>query len=330
MTETSFINPHPTNTAFSAKLPGFQFAWDSTSLGALKTCPRYYYYSIIMGYASQGENAHLKFGLEFHAALELYDRKKAEGESHEKATYAAVRLALVNTWNFKLNRPWTSEEPTKTRETLVRAIVWYLDQFANDPLETLILSDGKPAVELSFRFETGLKSSNDEDILLCGHLDRVAYFQQKVYIVDRKTTKGSVGESYFAKYSPDNQMSLYDFAGTVVLPEPSAGIIIDAGQMQVNAVKFQRGFITRTQRQREEWFNDFAMWVEMAEGFARRQHWPQNEKACSSYSSYSGVEDSWRGGCPYRGICGISPEVREPYLRVYEQRIWNPLVTREV
>ena len=44
----------------SPYLPGtnIQFAWDSTSLGLLKTCPRLYYYTIIEGYAPRGESIH--------------------------------------------------------------------------------------------------------------------------------------------------------------------------------------------------------------------------------------------------------------------------------
>lgn len=326
-----FVDPHPVNSAFSAEIPGLQLAWDSTSMGALKTCPRYYFYMLILGAAPRGENAHLKFGIEFHAALELYDRRKALGEDHNTCVLAAVKQCLINTWNFKLKRPWASDEPTKTRETLVRSVVWYLDQFSEDPLETAILSDGKPAVELSFKLETGLRASSGEEILLCGHLDRVAHWQGKTWIVDRKSTQGSIGGEYFQKYTPDNQMSTYDFAGTIIYPEPMAGLIIDAAQVGVNYTRFQRGIVSRTQSQRDEWFKDFEIWTKLAEAFAKAQYWPQNDRACNMYGSYNRDENSWRGGCPFKGICGISPEVREPHLRgLYDTRIWNPLVTREV
>ncbi len=169
------------NTSFSAQTPGL-----AVSLGLhvprreLKTCPRYYFYLNVLGFASRVESAHLVFGLEFHAALELYDRKKAEGLDHNACVLAAVRQALVKARNFKLKRPWASDEPTKTRDTLIRSIVWYLDQFSEDPLATAILSNGKPAVELSFQIDgLGLESSKGEEFKLCGHLDRVADRQGK-------------------------------------------------------------------------------------------------------------------------------------------------------
>ena len=47
--------------------------------------------------------------------------------------------------------PMEFEDTIKTRFTLLRSVVWYLEQFENDPCETVILADGRPAVELSFR-----------------------------------------------------------------------------------------------------------------------------------------------------------------------------------
>ncbi len=319
-TETEII-AISANSSFSREMPLLQLAWDSTSLGAFKTCPRYYQYSIIEGRVHRSENVHFRFGIEFHAGREFYDRLRAEGLDHEDSLRETVRFLLVRTWDETLRRPWSSDEPTKTRETLIRSVVWYLDQFQDDALETVVLANGKPAVELSFRFEPELRSrETQEDFLLCGHLDRMVRFHDKVWISDIKTTKGALSQEYFDRYSPDNQMSLYALAGTVVYHEPIAGLIIDACQVLVNGTRFQRGIVTRTRTQHEEWFRDLAIYLQMAESFALNQYWPQNDKSCSQY-----------GGCPYRTVCGASPEVRARLLdALYVKRVWDPLVTREV
>src|SRR5215469_5106362 len=128
-----------------------QFAWDSTSLGWLKTCPRLYQYSMIEGWRPKQPSIHLHFGLLYHAALERYDRFRAEGLTHEDALRETTRQALVDSW------PWDFEpleRDTKNRETFIRSVVWYLDEFGeNDTCETVILNNGKPAVELSFKME---------------------------------------------------------------------------------------------------------------------------------------------------------------------------------
>jgi hypothetical protein len=317
--------PQPVlNTSFSTLLPNLQLAWDSVSRGAFKTCPRYYQYTIIKGYISKYENVHFIFGIGFHSALELYDRKRAEGLPHHEALLAATKYIIIYTWDFKRSRPWISDEPTKTRETLIRAVIWYLIQFEDDPLETLILENGQPAVELTFHFNSNLNSCTDEPYILCGHLDRVVNWNSHIWIVDRKTTKSSLlkdTEKFFAKFSPDDQMSGYYFGGTLIFEKPIKGIIIDAGQTAVTFTKFQRGFTTRTSSQLNEWHLDLGYMFKQAETYAKSNYYPMNEKSCSNY-----------GGCPFRDlVCSQPPEMRNEILdKFYTQRVWDPLLTREI
>lgn len=311
--------PLPQRLSFSTQLPALQIAWDSTSLGSLKLCPRHYQYSILEGWVPRSESVHLTYGIHLHSALEHYDHRRAAGADHESAVLTTVRHMLSSTWDYNTKRPWTSDLPEKNRLTLVRAVVWYLEQFADDPLETIRLSNGHPAVELSFRFELGQDSGlTGEPLLACGHLDRLATYQDSSWVVDRKTTKYSLGQEYFDKYSPDNQFSLYALAGRLVFNTPIAGLIVDAIQVGVTFARFQRGTVTRTPDQLAEWVKDLAFWINQAEQFAEANYWPQNDKACGMY-----------GGCPYRPICGRSPSVREQWLRVgYVRRTWDPLRVR--
>jgi len=305
--------------SFSATYLHHQIAWDSTSLGLLKECPRKYEYNILKGHVSHGDNPHLKFGTEFHSAIENYHYCTAFGLDHDTALKSALRQALIMTWNDALGRPWASDEPTKTRETLIRSIVWYLDQFINDPCETVIQFDGLPAVELSFRFEIDLKSGlTNEPYILCGHLDRVVTFQDQRWITDVKTTKTQLSPEYFLRYSPDNQMSLYSTAGVIVFDESIAGLIVDAGQIGVTFSRFQRQPIRRTKSQLSEWLKDTELWIKAAERYATDNYWPMNDKSCGLY-----------GGCPYRQVCGASPEIRPKLLQsLYDQRSWDPLQIR--
>lgn len=311
------------NSSFSQILPTLQLAWDSVSRGALKTCPRYYEYTIIQGYQTRAENIHFTFGIGVHSAKELYRRLITQGQSHDQALIETIRFLLAYTWDETRNRPWSSTEPTKTRSTLIRYVIWYLDQFQDDSLETVILKDNKPAVELSFHYDCGLKSITNEPILLCGHLDELVSWNDKFWIVDCKTTKQTLqknAEEFFAKFSPDDQMSGYYFAGRVIFDKPISGIIIDAGQTAVTFAKFQRGFTYRTPTQLDEWFVNFEHWLRQAETYAQNKFWPMNEKSCNQY-----------GGCPFRGVCSTSPELRQNLLdKLYTKRVWDPMISREV
>ena len=314
----------PTNTSFSTLLPNLQLAWDSVSRGALKTCPRFYQYVIINGYTSKYENTHFFFGIGFHGGLELYDRKRAQGFSHKQSLFFSIRYIIEYTWDYNRKRPWLSDEPTKNRETLIRAVIWYLIQFEDDPLETMILQDGKPAVELSFHYDSGYVSITNEPYLQTGHLDRVVYWNDKIWIVDRKTTKQTLGkdiDKFFAKFSPDDQMSGYYFGGmSGIFHQQINGIIIDAGQTAVTFTKFQRGFSQRTKSQLNEWYEDLGYMLKQVETYAINNYYPMNDKSCNNF-----------GGCPFRSVCSEAPEMRQELLdKFYTKRIWDPLVSREI
>lgn len=317
-----YEDKHQKNSSFSEKIPGLQIAWDSTSLGLLKTCPRKYQLSLLDGWQTKGGALPLTFGIHYHKALEIYDKAKALGASHEEAVKDAVRTALTisgirtpdDVW-----QAWLTDCTKRNRFTLVRALVWYLEQFKDDPAKTVILADGRPAVELSFKLELPLESPEDGAYLLCGHLDRVVEYGDNTWVMDRKTTGQTISEYYFKQYNPDNQMSLYTFAANIILPRSASGVIIDAIQLAVGFNRFQRSMINRTQGVLEEWYKDLEYWIRMAEQFAINGYWPMNDTSCSKY-----------GGCHFQEICSKDPGVREMYLKSdFVKREWDPLQVRE-
>ena len=315
------------NSSFSLSVPFLQLAWDSTSMGLLKECPRKYQLAIIGtgtdpdaigGYETRRESVHLIFGLHTHKCREIYDHARAEGKSHHEALVRAVRAGLDLTWNRELGRPWISDDKNKNRLTFIRTLVWYLDQFESDPFKTVILANGKPAVELSFRMESSYKNAVGETYLICGHLDRLATLNNVTYIMDIKTTKNTLSEDFFEKFTPDNQFSTYIMASQVVYALPVQGLVVDAAQVAVTFSRFQRGQVSRTNGQLEEWYRDLGWYLQTAESFARARYWPMNDKSCGNY-----------GGCPYRGICNKAPQDREAWLRSdYRRRTWDPLQVR--
>jgi len=287
-----------------------QFAWDSTSLGWLKECPRKYQYSMLEGWRSNADSVHLTFGLQYHSALELYDWFRADGHSHEDSLRSTVEATMIETYG------WAPDHAYKTRENLIRSIIWYLEEFQDDPAETIILANGKPAVELSFKLMVDW--DGNQPYLLCGHIDRLITYGEGTYVMDRKTTGSTPGTAYFDNFSPDNQMSLYALAAKIIYKTPVKGVIIDAAQIQVGATKFARGFTHRSEAQLTEWLADTHYWFAQAVRYAEADYWPMNDKSCHKY-----------GGCPFRKVCSKSPEVREIFLNSdFVREPWNPLEPR--
>lgn len=306
------------NSSFSRLVPGLQLGVDSTSLGEFKQCPRKYFYSIVAGYQPRQLSVHLAFGLWLHAGVELYHRRRFAGAGHEDALDAVVEQALRATWNSKLQRPWTSDHPQKNRVSLLRALVWYLDQFQDDPLQVQVLPNGQPAVELTFKFDSQFRSTQGEQVVFCGHMDRIGKLQENLYIADVKTTVYTLGPGYFAQFDPDNQFSLYSLAGRVAFGQPVKGVIVDAMQIGVNFVRFHRHPVSKDDAKLEEWVQDSHEWLGRMEHSARKRAWPMNDKACGLY-----------GGCPFREVCGSSPKSRPADLdRTFRRRVWDPFQAR--
>jgi hypothetical protein len=286
-----------------------QTAWDSTSLTTFLDCPRKYYYRIVCGYATREQSVHLTFGINLHSAIEAYHHAQAQGLDYQPSLRAAVRKALRDCAG------WHSDDPHKNPETLIRTVVWYLDSVArSDTATTLILANGKPAVELSFRFE--LPSGH----LYCGHLDRVADFGDQSYVFDMKSTKRALYPEYFAQFSPHNQMSGYAVAGKIALARPVAGVVIDAAQVGVTFSRFARGMAARPPGVLDEWLDQTAQWIRLAGRYADGPEgaWPMNLSSCDKFF-----------GCEFRGVCSKSPAQRKSWLEAdFVHRLWDPLQIR--
>ena len=316
-------------------LPGthIQFAWDSTCLGLIKSCPRLYQYTMIDGYVAKGESIHLRFGIEYHQALQDYDIARAEGTSHEDAVHSAISELVRRTHDWSVDET-VKPGKYKNRQTLVSLVLDYLDHYVDDPAETYIKSDGKPAVELSFRFELDwgpngwhhgdtYTNADPQPYLLCGHMDRVVSFNDQLFVMDHKITTTTPSQYYFDQYEPHNQMTLYTIAGQVVLGAPIKGVIVRAAQILLEKEnRFVSGFTIRTPDQLEEWMYDLRLHLERAEEYATAGYWPMNDTACDKF-----------GGCKFRGVCSKSPSVRHIYLNSDFEQLpleerWNPLRSR--
>lgn len=319
-------------------LPGstVQFAWDSVSLTSIMACPRRYKYQIIDGLVpnNPGIAIALVFGILFHKGLQIYHETKAHpavAGNHDAAVFGAVRELL--------KMPATASLPTdddvdelaertdedddgitlrnskiRTRYYLIRALVWYLEHYRDDPVHTIHLASGRPAVELSFRLPLDIDIAGTP-LLLCGHIDRGVEFNNQLFSGDYKTTK-SLTRQWFQLFSLSHQMSGYTLAGTSILDKPVSGCMIDAVALQVGQVKLNRGFTNRTPGQIGEYLSQLKWVTNQAQRYAETGDYPLNTTSCFF--------------CEFKDICAQAPEFRDRYIRQnYTMRPgWNPLENR--
>jgi len=302
---------------FSEKLPRLQIAWDSTSFKLFQECPRKYQYTILDQWVAVRAKAQLDFGIAVHKAIEKYHRLRAKGVDYDDAMLQTVRFCL----NTK--GQWATGDTLYNHFNLARGVIWYLDLFRNDPAETLILSNGEPAVELSFRFALPLESPDGTPYFWCGHIDRVVKFQGDIIISDIKSTKSGLDQNFTKRFSPNNQLNGYILGSSTILPGGGTRTaMIDGIELKVNFNRFVRLFITRTPNQLHEWMDNTGEWLKMAEQYAEKGFWPMNLESC----------DKW-GGCTFRDICSKDPSTRDQWLtgspQDFTKREWNPLISRE-
>lgn len=309
--------PNPDLLSFTPD--GVQHAWDATSLSNYAKCPRYYQYVNIEGWQPVVKSPHLVFGGHYATALERYYKLRATGSSPDDACRTVVREALVATWEYDPDHPeggapWESLHNTKTRYTLIRSIVWYLEEFGeNDNTEIIHLDDGTPAAELSFSLELA------PDITYCGHMDRMVTFGEDSYVMDQKTSGSTITPRFFDQFTPDFQMSGYAYAGRVLFNQPITGVIIDAAQIAVGFTNFTRGFVHRSLPVLEDWRENSIALIRQAQAASESGHYPQNFASCGNY-----------GGCAFRKVCSRAPEHRRRALDAsfVQRERWDPLKRR--
>lgn len=308
-------NPIPVNKAFSQTNPYLQLVWDATSLGTFKECPRKYYYQVIRGYTTKKTALALDFGIALHEGLESFYRRQDKGMDFESNVLATVEQLMKHPLRQNID---SYEDPLRNSKSLVALTLAYLDNYQNDPQTTKKFGDGTLGVELHFQFESNLKSCSDEMFSFAGHIDRLveSKFGLGVFVLDHKTTGMALTDHYFSQYNPDTQMTLYTIAGEVCYSTPLNGVIVDA--INVKTGEFARQMTLRSKEYCNEWLEEQRLWLTLAEFFATKGRWPQNDKSCNKYS-----------GCPFKAVCTAPRGLRAQILKEdFTKRVWDPTQIR--
>lgn len=334
MTEPTAASPFIAGT-------NIQYAWDSTCLTTALACAQRYKYEIVDGWFPKNPDAAvaLAFGTLLHYGIEQYHRARVRGDAYDVAVISALRAVLNHTEHgrrtvlslpvdaeIQLMRQEEAEDEesdgfelrnskVRTRYHLFRALVWYFENYRTDALEVVTLADGNAAVEHSFRVPLGKTLSDGTPLLLAGHFDKLVRFNDELYVTDVKSTKG-ITRSYKATFDLSHQMTGYTVGGKIGLAQPVRGVWIDAVQLQVGGVKFNRFTTHRSESQLQEYITILKYTADLAESWALNNYYPLNTSACMF--------------CKFQQVCRLPPEHRLPYLRTYfmQKPAWNPLKSR--
>ena len=214
---------------------------------------------------------------------------------------------------------WIPDNPAKDRFAALRLVAWYCFEQPDDFNKGLVsykFANGTHAVELSFKLPLPFKAPTGDNYVLCGHFDKLATFDNDMFVVDLKTTKLTLSKAFWSRYSPDIQMDTYDFAGSVLFSHLNMrGLIIEGAQTMVGGARYGIQIYYRTESQREEYLRELKMWLKLAEEYAKNDYWPMNPASC------------WH--CDFNGVCSKDPDQRQRVLDAdFKVKHWNTLEER--
>lgn len=318
--------------AFSKGNPNLRRVWDATTFRAFIKDPASYKLKYVDGWRHRDPAPPLVFGSYLHSALETYDKEMFTHQDSERALVAALEHAhalATSTGEFGYTLNAISADFAKdkqanyrTLKTLLRTLVWYQAEYADDDVIEVVGIGGEPAVELSWRVPLPIKTPSGEDYILAGHLDGLVDIGGNKFVRERKHTLRTINKWYFDQFSPDPQVSTYSMLGSAILGEPVGGVLIEVAQVGVTFSRFMRKEIPRTKAQQDEFLQHMCFWIKMAERCAEEDIWPINDVGLQIF-----------GGGPFRQLLARDPGHRTKYMGLdfVQDRngMWNPLTVRE-
>ena len=292
---------------------GIQWAFDATSLSDASSCMFKYYMHIVMGYKTKDSSGNLIFGGLFAAALEHF-YLETSGKFDDRVA-DTLHYVLKQTYDWEVKAPIAFQAGQKTRFTLCRAVVQYLDYYEKNPGEHAIklfhLADGSPAIELSFTVEIP-----DTDIVLCGHEDRIVEYADAYFWMDQKTTNMKLTPFFFNMYNPSMQTFLYTYVGPIVLDVPISGGIIDGVSVTASGTEFARQTVPVNHLLMDEWLEDTKLLIEQIKEANHTGHYRRNFNACRQF-----------GRCNFYDYCHGTPGLRQAELETNftQPEPWDPI-----
>jgi hypothetical protein len=139
-------------------------------------------------------------------------------------------------------------------------------------------------------------------------------FGGSVFVVDHKSTS-VMGSGYFNQFKPNNQMTGYIWAGSLMSGKRVSGAIINAiGVYKTGATKFDREITSRSPLAIEEWLRN--LWHECVaiKTAERTGFYAMRTGACTLY-----------GLCEYHAVHSLdNPKERQRRLETeYVQEHWD-------
>jgi len=293
----------------------FPHTFDSTMLGAFRSCKHKMFRSYVEHWKPKSESVHLVAGGAFAKGIEIARKAFYEqGKSKEDAEGAGLNALLVAYGDFEC-----PAESAKSANRTAGALEFYFERYplGDCGATPLTFADGKRAIEFSFAEPLDiLHPVTGDPILYTGRADMLAEFAGGNYCVDEKTTS-SLGASWSKQWEMRSQFTGYQWAAN------RAGINVQGTLVRgVSILKTKYDTLQhvtyRSQYEVDRWYGQVLRDIQAAIGCWREGYWDfALDHACAEY-----------GGCSMTNVCKSATP--EDWLPMYfEKRVWDPLARKE-
>lgn len=281
---------------------------DNTALSDYQTCPRKYYFGMVLNRRSNQRSAALNYGTWWHTIMELHYK------GFDRETIHAVVL-----------EKYTGQETPDDYRTISRVLMEYdnytkrygtCEAESSSGSGTTLGTGVNGLVELPVELDIGTRHP------YAGKVDRVFELRQKNYIEDHKTTS-QLRSNWAKEWMNSQQMKGYCILGHVLTNKPIAGVRINLHVCRKSGSEFERATLSFSQDILDECRETIDYWqwrIETSAINAREGNidaaYPPNYNACSGKYSM----------CQYAEICSLGKRVRSGALEAdFPINPWNPL-----
>lgn len=292
---------------------------DSTAVTTFLTCPRKYFYRMVLGYDTTVKQPYFAFGTAYHRFREVLELKFNEGIPLDMCIVDALDVAAAYC-DKHLVTPTDPKSKWQfmTKQRLIQSCLegakhWKAEKNAKNI--TVI------AVEQAFQIEL------PNGKIIAGRADQMIKFNGKVWGRDFKTSSQQ-GNWYVKSLNPNHQFSLYCYAENKLAGwnenDLNDKIKVEGQLIEVlyNAKtvgpKIDIYPANRTRTDLLSWLKEEQQWHKMMDMCREDDIWPMNPKSCWS--------------CEFRDVCELSSESAQQSMLKNKYRLapWDCTLSEQV
>ncbi|MDO8340817.1 MAG: PD-(D/E)XK nuclease family protein [Candidatus Woesebacteria bacterium] len=299
----------------TTKLPMFPHTFDSTMLGAFRSCPQKMFRTYVEHWKPKSESVHLVAGGAFARGIEVARKAFYEqGASEEDAIATGLHALLIAYGDFE-----TPADSAKSATRMAGALEFYFENYplAEASAVPVAFPNGKLAIEFSFAEPLDiLHPVTGDPILYTGRADMIAEFCGGQYCVDEKTTS-SLGASWGKQWEMRSQFTGYQWAANKAGMNVQGTLVRGVSILKTKYDHLQH-VTYRTPYEVDRWLAQVHRDIERAIEMWKDDYWDYSlDHACAEY-----------GGCSMVNVCKSSEPAS--WLPMYfDKRVWDPLARQE-